>query len=101
MRWHSIWRKQLAGTVATFQAKLHLRLVDYSGSQIAEREISGLFPGEVEVNFDKIADSGYYAVYPSLYTPAGRLIMNYPPMVLCRTWSYRAKAQTGQEKTME
>ncbi|MDD2659392.1 MAG: hypothetical protein PHY54_06905 [Methylococcales bacterium] len=79
MRWHPILEETgLAAPLPRFQAKLRLRLVDYGGKQIAEKEISGLFPGEVEADFGKISEPGYYAVYPSLYTPEGKLIMNYP-----------------------
>ncbi|MDD4916162.1 MAG: hypothetical protein PHW13_14145, partial [Methylococcales bacterium] len=79
MRWHPVLEEtSLPAPLPRFQAKLCLRLVDYGGKQIAEREMTGLFPGEVEADFGKIAESGYYAVYPSLYTPEGKLIMNYP-----------------------
>jgi hypothetical protein len=79
MRWHSILEEtSLPAPLPRFQAKLRLRLVDYSGKEVAVQEITGLFPGEVDVNFDKITEPGYYAAYPSLYTPAGQLIMNYP-----------------------
>ena len=79
MRWHPILEETgLAAPLPRFQAKLRVRLVDYGGKQIAEKEISGLFPGEVEADFGKISEPGYYAVYPSLYTPEGKLIMNYP-----------------------
>jgi len=79
MRWHPILEEtSLPGPLPRFQAKLRLRLVDYSGNGVAMKEISGLFPGQVEADFGKIADSGYYAVYPSLYTVDGKLIMHYP-----------------------
>ena len=79
MRWHSILEETgLSVPLPRFQAKLRLRLVDYSGNEIAAREITGLFPSEVEVDFGKISQPGYYAVYPSLHTPLGQLIMNYP-----------------------
>ena len=79
MRWHPILEEtSLPAPLPSFQAKLRLRLVDYGGKQIAEREITGLFPGEAEADFGVIADSGYYAVYPSLHTLEGKLIMNYP-----------------------
>jgi len=79
MRWHSILEEtSLPAPLPRFQAKLRLRLVDYSGNQIAVREIAGLFPGQVKVDFGKAAKSGYYAVYPSLHTSDGKLIMNYP-----------------------
>ena len=79
MRWHSILEEtSLPAPLPRFQAKLRLRLVDYNGNEVAGQEISGLFPGEVEVDFGKISESGYYAVYPSLYTLDGKLIMNYP-----------------------
>ncbi|UOA10452.1 hypothetical protein [Methylobacter sp. S3L5C] len=79
MRWHPVLEEtSLPVPLPSFQAKLRLRLVDYSGKEVATQEISGLFPGEVDVNFDKISKPGYYAVYASLYSPAGQLIMNYP-----------------------
>ncbi|TAK61561.1 hypothetical protein [Methylobacter sp.] len=79
MRWHPILEETaLSAPLPRFSAKLRLRLVDYSGNEIATKEITGLFPGEVEVDFGKVSESGYYAVYSSLYTPEGRLIMHYP-----------------------
>ncbi|MDO9046903.1 MAG: hypothetical protein Q7U66_04100 [Methylobacter sp.] len=79
MRWHPILEETgLPAPLPRFSAKLRLRLVDYSGTEVAVKEITGLFPGEVEANFDKISEPGYYAVYSSLYTPDGKLIMNYP-----------------------
>ncbi len=79
MRWHPILEEpSLPAPLLRFQAKLRLRLVDYSGNKVADREITGLFPGEVEVDFGKAKESGYYAVYPSLHTLDGKLIMAYP-----------------------
>ena len=79
MRWHPILEENsLPAPLPRFQAKLRLRLVDYNGKQLAVREITGLFPGQAEADFGKIPEPGYYAVYPSLYTPGGKLIMNYP-----------------------
>ncbi|MGJ0483565.1 MAG: hypothetical protein ACR65R_03395 [Methylomicrobium sp.] len=79
MRWHPILEEAaLSAPLAHFPAKLRLRLVDYGGNEVAVKEVSGLFPGQVDVDFGKIQDAGYYAVYPSLYTPSGQLIMNYP-----------------------
>ena len=79
MRWHSILEEtSLPAPLPRFQAKLRLRVVDYSGKDVGVKEISGLFPSQVEVHLDKITEPGYYAIYPSLYTPAGQLIMNYP-----------------------
>ncbi|MFI3184547.1 MAG: hypothetical protein QX198_01035 [Methylococcaceae bacterium] len=79
MRWHKILEETgLPEPLLRFQAKLRLRLVDYSGNEIAVREITDVFPGIVDVNFDKLNEPGYYAVYPSLYTPDGQLIMHYP-----------------------
>ncbi|MGZ4954053.1 MAG: hypothetical protein ACXV8Q_02985 [Methylobacter sp.] len=79
MRWHPVLEETaLASPLSRFPAKLRLRLVDYSGNEIATQEISGVFPGEAEVDFDKIREPGYYAVYLSLHTPDGKLIMNYP-----------------------
>jgi len=79
MRWHPILEEpDLPAPLPRFQAKLRLRVVDYSGKKIAEREIDGLFPGQAKAVLGKIDEPGYYAVYPSLYTPKGRLIMHYP-----------------------
>ncbi len=79
LRWHSILEEtSLPSPLPRFKAKLRLRVVDYSGKDVAVKEISGLFPSQVELHLDKISEPGYYAVYPSLYTPAGLLIMNYP-----------------------
>lgn len=79
MRWHPILEEtQLSAPLPRFQAKLRLRLVNYAGDVIAVKEINSLFPGQVEVDFGNIAEPGYYAVYPSLHTPEGQLIMNYP-----------------------
>jgi hypothetical protein len=78
MRWHSILEEtSLPTPLPRFQAKLRLRLVDYTGKEIAHREISGLFPDEVKVDFGKAPKTGYYAVYPSVHTPDGKLVMNY------------------------
>ena len=79
LRWHTILEETaLTAPLLRFPAKLRLRLLDYAGKEVAVREISGLFPGEVEADFGKIEAQGYYAVYPSLFNSAGRLIMNYP-----------------------
>jgi hypothetical protein len=79
LRWQPILEETtLSAPLARFPAKLRLRLVDYNGKQIAEREISDTFPGLVEADFGKLHEAGYYAVYPSLYTNDGRLIMDYP-----------------------
>ncbi|QSB02041.1 hypothetical protein JWZ98_03510 [Methylomonas sp. EFPC1] len=79
LRWQPILEETtLAAPLLRFPAKCRLRLVDYSGKQIAEREVSDTFPGQIEVDFGKLLEPGYYAVYPSLYTTDGRLIMHYP-----------------------
>ncbi|MGZ5600437.1 MAG: hypothetical protein ACXWFX_07560 [Methylobacter sp.] len=79
MRWHPVLEETvLASPLPRFPAKLRLRLLDYGGNEIAVREISALFPGQVEADFGKIREPGYYVVYSSLITPEGRLIMNYP-----------------------
>lgn len=79
MDWHSIREEpSLMQPITGFQAKLRLRIVDYSGKQIAMREVTGMFPDKIEVTFNSISKPGYYAVYPSLYTLTGQLIMNYP-----------------------
>ncbi|MDP3933014.1 MAG: hypothetical protein Q8Q45_11780 [Methylococcaceae bacterium] len=79
MRWHPILEETgLPAPLPRFPAKLRLRLVDYSGNEVAVKELSGLFPGQVEADFGKIADAGYYAIYPSLFTTDGKLIMHYP-----------------------
>lgn len=79
MRWHPVLEETGSpAPLPRFPAKLRLRLVDYSGNEVGATEITGLFPGEVEADFGKAGESGYYAVYASLYTPEGRLIMNYP-----------------------
>ncbi len=78
MRWHPILEETaLPIPLPRFQAKLRLRIVDYGGKEVAAQEITGLFPGEIEADLGKIGESGYYAVYSSLYTPGGQLIMNY------------------------
>ncbi|ATG89415.1 hypothetical protein [Methylomonas koyamae] len=79
LRWQPILQEtQLAAPLLRFPAKLRLRLVDYAGKPIAEREIRGLFPGRVAADFGRLEQPGYYAVYPSLYTADGRSIMHYP-----------------------
>ncbi len=79
LRWQPILEETALSTpLPRFPAKLRLRLVDYSGKQIAEREINDKFPAQVEADFGKLSQPGYYAVYPTLYTPDGRLIMQYP-----------------------
>ncbi|MDO9235601.1 MAG: hypothetical protein Q7U28_06140, partial [Aquabacterium sp.] len=79
MRWHPVLEETgLPEPLPRFRAKLRLRLVDYGGNEVAVREISDQFPGQVEADFGKLSESGYYAVYSSLHTPDGKLIMNYP-----------------------
>lgn len=79
LRWQPILEEtKLVMPLPRFSAKLRLRLVDYSGRQIAEREIRSRFPGQVEADFGKLDQPGHYAVYPSLYTEDGRPIMHYP-----------------------
>lgn len=79
MRWQPILeQKSLPAPLTRFQAKLRVRVLNYGGKPIAEREIGNIFPGQVEIDFGPIAEPGYYAVYPSLYAPDGRLIMHYP-----------------------
>ena len=78
LRWHPILEESaLAMPLPRFQATLRLRMTDYDNKEIATREIKGLFPGEFEVDFGKVPEAGYYALYPSLHTPDGRLIMAY------------------------
>ena len=79
MRWHPIQEERtLSAPLPRFRAKLRLRLVDYGGNEIAVREVAGLFPGEAVADFGEAPEAGYYAVYPSLHTPEGKLIMAYP-----------------------
>ncbi|QPK63712.1 hypothetical protein IVG45_01665 [Methylomonas sp. LL1] len=79
MRWHPILEQtRLPAPLPRFKAKLLLRLLDYNGKQIGQREVHDLFPGQVEIDFDRIELPGYYAVYPSLHAEDGQLIMNYP-----------------------
>jgi len=79
LRWHPILEEtRLPAPLPRFQAKLHLRLVDYSGNEVAVKELGAQFPGRVEADLGKISEPGYYAVYPSLYTTDGKLIMHYP-----------------------
>ncbi|HEY8158848.1 MAG TPA: hypothetical protein VIF10_09110 [Methylobacter sp.] len=79
MRWHPVLEETaLPAPLPRFPAKLRLRVVDYGGKEVASQEVSGLFPDQVEANFGKISEPGYYAVYTSLYTIDGKLIMNYP-----------------------
>jgi len=79
LRWQPILEETaLPGPLLRFPATLRLRVVDYSGKQVAEREIRGIFPGLIEADFGKLSEPGYYAVYPSLYAEDGRLIAHYP-----------------------
>lgn len=79
MRWHPVLEETaLPAPLPRFPAKLRMRLVDYGGKEVASQEVNGLFPDQVEANFGKISEPGYYAVYTSLYTIDGKLIMNYP-----------------------
>lgn len=79
MRWQPILeQKSLPAPLPRFPAKLRLRVLNYSGKLIAEREVGGLFPGRVESDVGPLAEPGYYAVYPSLHAPDGQLIMQYP-----------------------
>jgi len=52
-------------------------------------------------NFDKIADSGTTPFIRPCIRPAGRLIMNYPPMASLSYVELPSKSTDGQEKTME
>ncbi|MGR9108987.1 MAG: hypothetical protein ACU843_18895, partial [Gammaproteobacteria bacterium] len=79
-RWHALLEESRpAFPLPRFEAKLRLRLVDYGGNEIGSREITGLFPTESRVHFESRLETGYYAIYPTLYTVAGKLIMHYPP----------------------
>jgi hypothetical protein len=79
MRWHPVLEETaLPAPLPRFPAKLRLRLVDYGGKEVASQEVNGLFPDQVEANFGKLSEPGYYAVYASLYTLDGKLVMNYP-----------------------
>ncbi len=78
MRWHPVSEERALTTpVAAFQGKLRLRLVAYDGTEVAVREVIGRFPSEVMVDFGRAPEAGYYAVYPSLHTAGGKLIMAY------------------------
>ena len=79
LRWQPILEEAKLDTpLPRFPATLRLRLIDYGGRQIAEREIRTRIPGQIEADFGKLDQPGYFAVYPSLYTEDGRLIMHYP-----------------------
>jgi hypothetical protein len=79
VRWHPISQERtLAVPLASFRAKLRLRLTDYDGKEIAVREVEGQFPGEVKVDLGRAPETGYYAIYSSLHTAEGNLIMAYP-----------------------
>ncbi|AMK76064.1 MULTISPECIES: hypothetical protein [Methylomonas] len=79
LRWQPILEEAKLDTpLPQFPAKLRLWLVDYNGKQIAEREIRARFPGQVEADFGKLDQPGYYAIYPSLFAEDGRVIMDYP-----------------------
>ncbi|MGR9108062.1 MAG: hypothetical protein ACU843_14135, partial [Gammaproteobacteria bacterium] len=79
LRWHVILEEaSLPAPLPRFQAKIRLRLEDYVGNEIETREVTGLFPGEIRMDFASRLQPGYYALYPSLHTLSGRLIMNYP-----------------------
>lgn len=76
MRWHPVREeKELASPIAPFPAILRLTLTDFDGNRIAVKETVGTFPAEVTVDFGTAPEAGYYAVYPSLHTRDGRLIM--------------------------
>ncbi len=80
IRWHPLAKeKTLDAPLPSFEAVLQLRLTDYSGKQLAVRKIRGRFPAEITVDFGRTPEAGYYAVHPALYSPAGALIMAYPP----------------------
>lgn len=79
IRWHPILEEtELPAPLPRFRAKLRLRVTDYRGHEVAVKEVAGLFPGEVTLDFGKTPEAGYYGVYPSLHTPEGKLIMAYP-----------------------
>jgi hypothetical protein len=79
IRWHPILEEtELPAPLPRFRAKLRLRVTDYRGHEVAVKEVAGLFPGEAKLDFGKTPEAGYYAVYPSLHTPDGKLIMAFP-----------------------
>ena len=79
LRWHPLLEEpSLTVPLPRIKANLHLRLVDYKGNTIANREVHGVFPDEVDVDFGKIKKPGYYAVFAALQAPDGKMIMNYP-----------------------
>jgi hypothetical protein len=79
MRWHAVLEEPtLPMLLPGFQGKLRLRIVNYQGEEVAVQEKAGWFPNQLEFDFGVIKQPGYYAIYPSLLTPSGQLIMNYP-----------------------
>lgn len=79
IRWHPILEEtELPAPLPRFRAKLRLRMTDYRGNEVAVKEVDGFFPGEAKLDFGKTPEAGYYAVYPSLHTPDGKLITAYP-----------------------
>jgi hypothetical protein len=79
LRWHPLQpERELSTPLPRFRAKLRLQIKDYGGQLVATREQDGLYPGVTSLDFGKTPETGYYAVYPSLHTPEGKLIMAYP-----------------------
>ena len=79
LRWHPITEERgLPAPLPRFRARLRLQIKDYRGRNIAERETEALFPGVATLDFGKVPEAGYYAVYPSLRTPEGKPVIAYP-----------------------
>lgn len=78
MRWHPVLEDpEQTVPIEPFPAILRLVIKDFDGNEVARREVNGTFPAEVVVDFGTAPATGYYAIYPSLHTAEGKLIMAY------------------------
>jgi hypothetical protein len=80
MDWHFINEEpKLVNPIKPFDAILRLRIVSIDGKEIAQKEVTGTFPGKYTVEFGPAPEAGYYAIHPSLHTKDGKLILaSYP-----------------------
>jgi hypothetical protein len=80
MDWHPVVEERKQTTpIKPFNATLRLRIVSFDGTEVATKEVSGAFPGKYTVDFGPAPEAGYYAIYPSLHSQDGKLILaNYP-----------------------
>jgi hypothetical protein len=77
MDWHPLDRDKTKPAITPFEATLRMVMVDYEGKDVTSKEVKGSFPGKVKLDMGVAGPPGYYALYPSLWSKEGKLIMNY------------------------